>query len=149
MGTSLKITCIANYLRPIDIIWSMYHIGSPSTRTVIYSDLQYQGGFSSRFKVSINEISFTNLTSSIEIFSVQSSDSLFKYECECNVYRTCSNGNTARASAGLIAIPTSNLVNDWIMLYNQCYTLKFNKIKISNISCKISKQDKVSRFRIM
>lgn len=107
VGSSVRLTCNANFLRPIDVIWSIYPKSGPLSRTVIFSDLQYQGGFSSRYKVSINEISFTNLTSTFEILSVQPTDALFNYECECNVYRTCSNGNTAKASASLIALTTS------------------------------------------
>ena len=32
---------------------------------------------------------------------------MYSYECECNVYRTCSNGAVAKASAILIALTTS------------------------------------------
>lgn len=135
VGSSLSITCTANYLRPVDIIWTMYPVYAPKLRTVIYSvsriirmimiiyflflflktsrcclpqkDNQYQGAFAARYRVDIDEISFANLTTSLTIKNVLLSDSMYAYECECNVYRTCSNGAVAKASAVLIALTTS------------------------------------------
>lgn len=110
VGSSITLTCTANYLRPIDIIWTMYPIYAPKSRTVIYSDNQYQGAFSTRYRVDINEISFANLTTSLTIRDVLLSDSMYAYECECNVYRTCSNGAVVKANAILIALTTSKTI---------------------------------------
>ena len=89
------------YLKPIDLVWTMYPIDRPLIKTVIYSDNQYQGDYSTRFKVNINQISFANLTSNLEIISLNKNDSLFSYQCECNVYRACSNGQIAKSNTFL------------------------------------------------
>lgn len=163
VGSSLTITCTANYLRPIDIIWSMYPVYAPKQRTIIYSvchlirlfstdqlsrrflfqDNQYQGAFASRYRVDIDEISFANLTTSLTIKSVLLSDSMYSYECECNVYRTCSNGAVAKASAILIALTTSkkSLLSNYRTFIS---TNLFNSNAANNNSDEIRREKDVS-----
>lgn len=51
---------------------------------------------------------------------------MYAYECECNVYRTCSNGAIAKASAVLIALTTSNY-RPLIKIKNKKITHHLNK----------------------
>lgn len=77
------------------------------TQNYFIKDNQYQGAFAARYRVDVDELSFANLTTSLTIKNVLLSDSMYAYECECNIYRTCSNGAIAKASAVLIALTTS------------------------------------------
>jgi hypothetical protein len=60
------------------------------------------GGFAKRFAVNTEKLNFANLTTTLTILYVQENDSHTVFECECNIYRTCSGPIFVSSNTSLI-----------------------------------------------
>ncbi len=92
--------------RPVDIVWS-YKSGN-TLLNYIYRDNAYQGSFGSKFLVTVNEYSFSNVSTTLTILSVVESDALYSYECSCSPFG-CINQPFRSANASLAILSKMNV----------------------------------------
>ena len=108
IGLPMSIICYGSNLSPTDIVWLYYPKGNATFTKVIYSDDAYAPVSMNKFSVDFNFSSETNiLTTTLTFNKTSFEDSLFTYQCACNVYKTCSSGYKATAEAFLQTISTT------------------------------------------
>jgi endo-beta-N-acetylglucosaminidase D len=106
-GATVTMKCSVTNVSPIDVVWIYYVQGTDTTKT-IYFENNYLNGLSSKFLITLEISNSTNITTYLTIPSVEYNDSLYTYQCECNIYRKsiCAN-NRPSAVATLTALTTT------------------------------------------
>lgn len=104
VGHSTKLTCIGNYLSVGDVVWIVKSLENPLNQRVIYSDNSYIGSSSRKYSVDSSILADNSILSSLTILNLNELDSLYSYECVCNIYKRCSNTNHAKADATLVVL---------------------------------------------
>lgn len=85
-GTSVTMTCEMTNAQPIDIVWIFYPAATPNKTSTIYFENNYLNGLQAIFTVSLT-ISGSDLVTYLTLPQVKLNDSLYIYECQCNIYR--------------------------------------------------------------
>jgi hypothetical protein len=108
VGTPVTFKCIGiGEIAINDIVWLYYPTGNSSFTEVIYSDGAYTNNSNLKFSVSSFNSTPGYMLTTLEIKKVELTDSLYTYQCSCNVYRACSSGFRPIADANLIAFSTT------------------------------------------
>lgn len=106
VGSPVIFKCIGiGNIQLNDIVWLYFPSGNSSFTEVIFSDGSYTNNSEQKFTVS--SFNDTYLITTLQINKVEISDSLFTYQCACNVYKACSSGFRPIADANLIAYTTT------------------------------------------
>lgn len=86
VGTPVTMTCEMTNAQPIDIVWIYYPAATPNKTSTIYFENNYLNGLQSIFSVTLT-MSGSDLITYLTIPDVKLKDSLYVYECQCNIYR--------------------------------------------------------------
>ena len=105
---NFTLTCTAQNMRRVDVVWMKYLLDNSRVVKAIYSDRKYIGHADDKYLVRIAEHSNDSLTTSLTIFNVRKEDLRYAYKCECNIYKRCSNTNRAKANATIREVPFVN-----------------------------------------
>lgn len=105
IGSEFTLTCNAENMGRIDVVWMIYLIQNSNIVKAIYSDKKYIGAAATKYMVKIAEHENNTLTTSLTIYNVTKEDLLYAYKCECNIYKRCSNTNRAKANTTIKQIP--------------------------------------------
>ena len=108
---NITITCLADHMSRVDVVWLRYKIDDPRLVRPIFSDRKYIGKASAKYLVNIFELKNDTLKTSMTIYDINKEDFMYAYKCECNIYKRCSNTNRARANTTLIEIPRVEVSN--------------------------------------
>ena len=106
MGSSVSITCYGYYMDTSDICWSFYSTSSP-TKIIIYYSNNYVGVFSTFFNISLSAVSFTNISSTLTVYSV--TDSSYTFECACNTITRPSCTAATKATSTIISFTSKTV----------------------------------------
>lgn len=108
VGTEYILKCSGVNLTISDIVWLYYPTGNSSYTNIIYSDGDYTHRPETKYEVKSIPTSANTIITNLMIKNVTLEDSLFTYQCACNVYKeACSSGSVLVAEANLIAMTTT------------------------------------------
>ena len=139
-GQTASFTCNGLEMNEMDVIWQ-YTDGVSIVPIYIDQVLQITSG---KYQVSSTQYIFGNISTTLLITNVVAGDTLFSYQCVCNVYRTCSGGKTASKTLTLVA--QQSTLSNLILAHISSVFGKGNKIR-SCFKCQlVVKGGNVNRF---
>ena len=135
-GYDLSLTCFGMHMQEIDLVWGVVSVRNSTDLRYIYARKTLKQSL--KYSVS-NSQDREKLTSVLTIRSISPNDSLFHYQCSCNIYGLC-----GRAAASSIAQSIVTVKNaDQLSL-----RLRTNQTLISFASKRNSSDAIKKKFRI-